>query len=70
MVWADGARYEGEWKNGKVNGQGIKITADGTRFEGEYINDSPHGSIIKTFPDGSQIEEFYQYGELITETTQ
>lgn len=28
--WADGRRYEGEWKNGKQHGKGKYILLDGT----------------------------------------
>ena len=25
QIWKDGAKYEGEWKNGKANGYGMKV---------------------------------------------
>ena len=29
-AWADGRKYEGEWKNGKQHGKGKYILLDGT----------------------------------------
>jgi len=25
MIWADGSRYEGDFKSGKIEGQGTKV---------------------------------------------
>ena len=42
MFYANGDTYDGEWKDGKKNGKGIKINQiDGSKYEGEYINDKP-----------------------------
>ena len=35
-VYSDGARYEGNFKNGKKNGQGTYTFADGTKYVGEW----------------------------------
>jgi hypothetical protein len=40
-VWANGSRYEGDWKDGKRMGRGVYVTADGDRYEGEQGNDLP-----------------------------
>ena len=44
MTYANGSVYEGEWKNGKKHGKGVKINEDGTKYDGDYKNDKPHGS--------------------------
>ena len=36
LAWADGFRYEGEWRNGRSRGQGIYARADGTGYEGSW----------------------------------
>ena len=34
---------EGEWKNGRLNGQGTYIYADGNRYQGEFKDGKPNG---------------------------
>jgi len=36
--WADGKRYEGNFKNGKLDGHGKYKWPDGKRYEGNYKN--------------------------------
>ena len=33
-TWENGARYEGEFKNGKVDGKGVYTSPKGVRYEG------------------------------------
>ena len=33
-VWADGSKYEGEWKNNKIEGEGIYIWSDQRKYTG------------------------------------
>lgn len=35
--------YEGEYRDGELNGHGIANWADGDRYEGEWREDKPHG---------------------------
>ena len=32
----NGSKYEGDWKNGKLNGQGTFTSPDGRKYEGEF----------------------------------
>jgi hypothetical protein len=32
--WADGRIFEGDWKNNKMEGQGVFTWPDGRRYEG------------------------------------
>ena len=32
-VFTNGGRYEGTWKNGKLNGNGISVDESGVRYE-------------------------------------
>ena len=41
--YADGARYEGQWKDGKRHGGGEITYADGSRYEGEWKDGMKHG---------------------------
>ena len=42
-TWADGTVYDGEWKDGKIHGQGKKTWADGTVYDGEWKDGNYHG---------------------------
>jgi hypothetical protein len=44
--------YEGEWKNNKMDGQGIYFWDDGRYYEGYYKNDMKHGYGEYTYTDG------------------
>ena len=43
MVWPDMTRYEGEFKNGLMEGHGIKQFAKGDRFVGTFKEDLYNG---------------------------
>ena len=44
--------YEGEFKDGKINGKGIYEWSDGRKYEGTWKNNNMHGAGIYTWPDG------------------
>lgn len=44
MVWPDQTRYEGQFKNGLIEGQGTKIFANGDRYVGTFKNDQMNGT--------------------------
>lgn len=52
MNYIDGTVYSGEWKNGRICGEGKLISTNGT-YEGEFENDTFHGIGTFTFPDGN-----------------
>ena len=39
MYWNNGDRYEGDWKNGKREGKGIKYYNNGTKEDGDWKDD-------------------------------
>jgi hypothetical protein len=40
--YADGRVYDGEWKDGKMHGQGVMRLADGTiAHDGQWKDDQP-----------------------------
>ena len=56
-VWAiEGKRYEGEFRNGESDGQGVMTWPDGTRYEGEVLHGEPDGQGVMTWPDGQRFE--------------
>ena len=45
--------FDGEWKNGLLDGRVVMTAASGARFEGEYIRGKRNGPGMETFADGS-----------------
>jgi hypothetical protein len=43
LYLADGGKYEGEFKDDKMNGNGVFYWADGGKYEGEYKDDKMNG---------------------------
>ena len=39
MSYADGDKYDGDWKDGKKNGKGIMSYADGEKYDGDWKDD-------------------------------
>ena len=64
MIYNNGARYEGGWKNDKKNGKGIYISSHyfncennlGFKYEGEFKNDKFEGFGIATYSNGDRYE--------------
>ena len=78
MTFVGGDKYEGEWKDNKVDGQGTwtygndfefegRQIKKGDRFVGEFVEDFPKGEGIYYHADG-RIEEGHWDGfELVQE---
>jgi hypothetical protein len=43
MIYAEGNKYNGEWKDGERSGNGKFISSTGFEYEGEWLNDKKHG---------------------------
>ena len=54
---------EGEGRNDKQYGEGVKTWPDGGRYEGEYANGERHGQGVYTYPDGTRYEGEWRNGE-------
>jgi hypothetical protein len=62
MTWADGKKYEGEWRDDERHGQGTMTWADGTKYSGGFRDDKFHGFGTVTRPDGSEFSGVYTNG--------
>ncbi|MCX7678954.1 MAG: hypothetical protein N2316_07020 [Spirochaetes bacterium] len=50
--WEDGARYVGQWKDGKMHGRGSMQWADGSTYEGEWYEGKRCGFGIYVWRSG------------------
>ena len=53
-VWDDGSWYEGEWKEGWQQGNGIKGYANGVTLSSRWVKDCPVGEGVYTFANNVQ----------------
>eukprot|EP00826_Nyctotherus_ovalis_P010338 TRINITY_DN12737_c0_g1_i3.p1 TRINITY_DN12737_c0_g1~~TRINITY_DN12737_c0_g1_i3.p1 ORF type:complete len:288 (+),score=91.61 TRINITY_DN12737_c0_g1_i3:219-1082(+) len=56
MIWPDGSRYDGSWKQGQTNGHGRLIHADGDLYEGGWVGDKANGYGTYIHEDGAVYE--------------
>lgn len=52
-MFANGDKFDGEWRNSIQEGKGTMVFAAGNKFEGEWKNGKQEGYGIMTWPDGS-----------------
>jgi len=43
MTHANGDIYQGEWKDGKANGEGVFVDSEGSMYKGGWLDDEYHG---------------------------
>ena len=58
--YQDGTIYEGEWKDGKMHGQGVFRYASGNVYEGEWKDNKRHGQVVYRYADGDVYEGEYK----------
>ena len=51
-TWSDGSKYEGLWKNNKLNGKGTLIYSNGDKYIGNFVNNKKSGSGAYTWENG------------------
>ena len=56
IVFPDGEKYEGEWKNAKKHGQGTFTWTNGNKYFGGWNNGKKHGVGTFLWPSGNQYE--------------
>lgn len=62
MIYNNGTRYIGDFRNSLREGWGSCVFADGSKYEGSWINDRPDGAGIKTFADGKILKGYWKRG--------
>jgi hypothetical protein len=65
MEFANMSVYEGEWANGKREGEGRQVFADGDWYEGKWYGDVPDGKGRLTWKTGelSYFEGMFNQGK-------
>lgn len=67
LTFADGASYVGEFKDGKIHGQGTATYSNGDKYVGEFRDNKRHGQGTYTFADGGkyvgEYREDNRYGQ-------
>jgi hypothetical protein len=54
-----GEYYKGDWKDGKMCGNGYQRFSSGAIFEGEFRDDLKHGKGVYRFPNGDKYDGSY-----------
>lgn len=60
----NGDKYEGYWRNGVMNGQGVYIWKKKAWYKGDFLNGAIHGKGVKKFPDGGVYEGGFNLGKM------
>ena len=62
LLFADGNVYEGDYKNGNMEGKGVLRFANGHVDEGDYKNDKKEGKGVFRYANGNVYEGDYKNG--------
>jgi hypothetical protein len=62
-LFPSGAKYIGQFKNGKMDGIGSCYYTDGSKYQGEWVDSYPQGKGIKTLAGGDQLKGQFVKGE-------
>ena len=68
IAYADGSKYEGQFKNGNIEGKGTWYYPNGDKYIGGFTNNYQHGEGIIIKEDGSKIKGVWKEGEYIGRT--
>ena len=63
QIWSDGANYEGDWRNGILQGEGVFNHPNGDKYTGSFYQDRANGFGTYIYENG-QIYEGYWKNDL------
>ena len=63
MLFKSGAKYEGFWANGRMNGKGMYRWIDGKRYEGEWVMGIRTGFGVTYYLNGEKHDGSYIDGK-------
>ena len=67
MIWPDGDKYVGEFKDDKPSGQGTYTYSSGHKYVGKFKDGQKHGKGVMTFPDGTVKKGKWEFDKLVEE---
>jgi hypothetical protein len=56
ITYANGDKYEGQFVDGNITGQGIFTQANGDKYKGQFVDDKKHGQGIFTQANGAKYD--------------
>ena len=63
ITYSNGDKLAGEFRNGRLNGQGMEVLASGYQYIGQFKDDLPDGQGTETFPEGHRYVGEYKQGK-------
>ena len=63
-LYANGDKYEGAFKENRMDGKGVMVFFNGAKYEGTFVKGTRTGHGIITFLDGSQCEGQFVNGDI------
>jgi hypothetical protein len=63
-TWADGSKYDGQWKGDKKHGLGVWTFADGDTYDGQWEGGMMHGLGAWTWADGDKYDGQWKDGNM------
>ena len=67
MIWPDGDKYVGEFRDDKPHGQGTYTYVSGHKYVGKFKDGQKHGKGVMTFPDGTVKKGKWEFDKLVEE---
>ena len=67
ITWtlANGDKYVGQYKDGKMHGKGTYTQTNGNKYVGEMFENDFHGQGTKTFADGTVQKGRFEHDEFM-----
>ena len=65
FMWADGRKYNGQYKEDKKHGYGVFEWPDGRKYKGEWDNGKQHGKGVFVNADNTEKEGIWNDGKRV-----